>query len=515
VNKDEYIQRLYRNIPEELLQLPNWVVYKNKIPFDPKTNNAAQSNNKETWGSFAQAISCFRLGEYEGLGFCFESPYIGVDLDKTLSFEIPNKLKSYTEKSPSGNGIHIICKGVVPRSLKKPGLEIYNEKRFFTVTGDKFPQFPKAIFDRTEELKEYFVNDTKVKDPNWINNTLNTLHEGNLHNGFVSIIGKLHHAGLTKTDIEGILLPHVERVGGDKDAFYERLNSITKYERKENYGQARRLETSDELEVKPIEVFTPTNHTIQFIKSLECAGDAQVELSTGFPTLDRYTGGLKRSGIWVMGARTGIGKTGLSSTIAEHLLSNNKRVLIFSTESTWETVFARFASMGTGIKLHTITDHKEELTEKDKRYLAKYADIFKSRPLYIVEESQPDLRIVTEEISRICPDVFIFDYIQHIEESTDQRHREIGRFIKGLEDVSKKTNSAGLITSQLNRAADLEKPRLSHLSDSSTIENTAHAVILLSQLRSGLTLADLAKNRGPKGEISLSFNETICKFQEV
>lgn len=52
---------------------------------------------------------------------------------------------SYTERSVSGNGLHIIVKGLLPKgfankiSMEHVGfkcLEIYSSKRYFTMTGD-------------------------------------------------------------------------------------------------------------------------------------------------------------------------------------------------------------------------------------------------------------------------------------------------------------------------------------------------------------------------------------------
>ncbi|MDC9612001.1 hypothetical protein, partial [Pseudoalteromonas sp. GABNS16H] len=50
-----------------------------------------------------------------------------------------DELQSFTEKSPSGNGLHIICKGELPGAGhcdNKTGREMYQEGRFFTITAD-------------------------------------------------------------------------------------------------------------------------------------------------------------------------------------------------------------------------------------------------------------------------------------------------------------------------------------------------------------------------------------------
>ena len=58
--------------------------------------------------------------------------------------------KTYAERSVSGNGIHIFCKGRLPKNALKRndklGLEMYDTKRFVCITGD--------IIDHRKEILE-------------------------------------------------------------------------------------------------------------------------------------------------------------------------------------------------------------------------------------------------------------------------------------------------------------------------------------------------------------------------
>lgn len=163
---------LYQNIPEEIRSLPQWVGFfreaaKNgkttKKPVDPKTLYGASSTNPETWGTFEQALSCIgkhcRVGQsegtVEGIGFVFSPPYCGIDLDNVIdpetgevnpqAVDIIQNMNSYTERSPSGKGFHIIYKGDLHTEWKckqadvfgnGTDLEMYQQGRYFTVTGD-------------------------------------------------------------------------------------------------------------------------------------------------------------------------------------------------------------------------------------------------------------------------------------------------------------------------------------------------------------------------------------------
>lgn len=168
---------MYEFIPSELKKLNNWVCWRavqdekshsgiSKIPVNPKTGGMAQSNNPDTWSDFDTAVRV--SADLAGIGFMFDgSGYFGVDLDDVKSAvedfrngitdniigEFVYGLRSYTELSFSGNGVHIICKGKLPpgnRRSKK--VEMYEKGRFFVMTGNYCSEFID-IRDCTENIK--------------------------------------------------------------------------------------------------------------------------------------------------------------------------------------------------------------------------------------------------------------------------------------------------------------------------------------------------------------------------
>ena len=110
---------------DELRALPQWVAFRlipsqkrpgktDKIPVNPHNGKNASVTNPETWGTYDQAIDRACSDELGGVGFVFTSsdPYIGIDLDGCIeggelepwALAIIERLASYTETSPSGNG---------------------------------------------------------------------------------------------------------------------------------------------------------------------------------------------------------------------------------------------------------------------------------------------------------------------------------------------------------------------------------------------------------------------------
>lgn len=176
----------YENIPQELKALKRWVCWKlekradknTKIPYDAKTGKPAKSNDESTWSDFDICVA--NLYKYSGVGFMLGNGYFGVDIDhcrekdqKAIINDICHTLKSYTEISQSGEGLHIICRGMLPQGPRRKGnIEMYDNTRYFALTGN-IAQITtdegeivtyRNIEDRTIEIKplwEKYINQEK------------------------------------------------------------------------------------------------------------------------------------------------------------------------------------------------------------------------------------------------------------------------------------------------------------------------------------------------------------------
>lgn len=167
----------FNRIPDELKETPQWICWRSetrgekatKVPYQVN-GHLAQSNNPETWSDFTEAVNAFHRDGYDGIGFMFsqEDPFVGIDIDKCFiggqltetAKEIVDLMQSYTEISPSGNGLHIIVEGELPiengtgKKNPKLGLEVYRHGRYFTFTGKTDGKYP--VEERTNELGVLF-----------------------------------------------------------------------------------------------------------------------------------------------------------------------------------------------------------------------------------------------------------------------------------------------------------------------------------------------------------------------
>lgn len=151
---------MYEKIPQELKEVKSWVCWgENKLPKNPHTGGNAQSNNPETWSDFKTACEAVKKYGFNGVGFMLAPPYFGVDMDDCLENqelvdEFVESLQSYTEYSTSGTGIHIICKGVLPEGARRKNkIEMYENRRYFIMTGNVYNEKYVDIVDCTEKIK--------------------------------------------------------------------------------------------------------------------------------------------------------------------------------------------------------------------------------------------------------------------------------------------------------------------------------------------------------------------------
>lgn len=143
------------NIPAWLRENGHFVLRRGKVPYT-RYGIKADPTNPADGCTAAEALAAWQEnpGRYDGLGVMIIPPLVGIDLDHVISTEgelapvaqeILGMVDTYTEKSPSGTGLHLL--GLAPdmtvdsrRYLMKnsAGLEVYFEKRYFTFTGESF-----------------------------------------------------------------------------------------------------------------------------------------------------------------------------------------------------------------------------------------------------------------------------------------------------------------------------------------------------------------------------------------
>lgn len=122
------------------------------------------------WFTFAEALAAYERDKpaVAGIGYLLNPPHgiVAIDLDKCVhdgvldawAVEVVGLLNSYTEISPSGRGLRIMCAGAVAVDWTnhERGIEVYggNKARFVTITGQHLPGTPADVRETGVEVFE-------------------------------------------------------------------------------------------------------------------------------------------------------------------------------------------------------------------------------------------------------------------------------------------------------------------------------------------------------------------------
>lgn len=175
---------IYRNVPEEMRQYPNWCVYRtrwndDKGKYDKQIFSPVLGLNKdgklqwasidkpETWATFDVAMKFAEDNDCAGIVFALDGKtgISCIDLDKAIvkdgklndkktdraegelseiAARLSDELRdTYIETSASGNGLHIfvkddlLAKGIYKNRAETPDgeIEVYDDRRFMSMTG--------------------------------------------------------------------------------------------------------------------------------------------------------------------------------------------------------------------------------------------------------------------------------------------------------------------------------------------------------------------------------------------
>ena len=145
----------FAGVPEILKSQRRWLLWRyeerarraTKVPYQV-SGAPASSTGTSTWTSFDEAVAAVQNTDRGGIGIALGDGLVGVDFDHVRDPEtgriepwverLMGRLQSYSEVSPSGTGIHVICRGELPQGSRKftdLRVEMYDSGRYFTVTG--------------------------------------------------------------------------------------------------------------------------------------------------------------------------------------------------------------------------------------------------------------------------------------------------------------------------------------------------------------------------------------------
>jgi len=213
---------------------------------------------------------------------------------------------------------------------------------------------------------------------------------------------------------------------------------------------------------------------------------------TGFADYDARFGGLPKSGVTLLAARPGMGKSTFLLNVAMHAARAGATVLFVSLEMTSEQLFQR-AILATSSDAPADMLRRTRFEPRELEAIAEATGQLADLPLhfaYMPGVTIAGMVATAQAFALRRPlDMVIVDYVQLVRgdpsrrEST--RQQEVGEVMRGLKRMAGMLGDVPVLAAaQMNRALELRaasdrKPQLSDLRESGDLENDADVVAFL------------------------------------
>lgn len=261
---------------------------------------------------------------------------------------------------------------------------------------------------------------------------------------------------------------------------------------------------------------------------------------TNFAGLDNLLGGFQKSDLIVLAARPSVGKTAFAINLALKVAKQGAPIGIFSMEMSIDQVVDRLIAASSGVSLWKLRtgklSHKDE--NDDFLRITDACDELQTLPIFIDDSPSPNILQMRAMARRLQAEhgnlgLIVVDYLQLMasRKSYDSPVQQVTEISRGLKSLAKELNIPILAISQLSRAVEQRegnKPRLSDLRDSGSIEQDADLVMFIhredkinaakAKEDNKLNIAQLviAKHRnGPTGEIEFRVDPDSLLFWEI
>ena len=245
---------------------------------------------------------------------------------------------------------------------------------------------------------------------------------------------------------------------------------------------------------------------------------------TGLRDLDRVVDGLGAGELWVLAGRSSMGKSVGAITLMLSAARQGARVAMASLEMPAREQHARCVSQICGVPYRDMSPKgRRRLDARARAAIRRGAAEYSVLPIHIADQGIYTLADIASYARRQAIAArgtssplrgLVVDYLGLMQAGPgERRHEAAGRWVAGLKQLAKELGIWVLALNQINRAAEGlidSVPRISNLSDSTMIENTADVVLLCYRRHyydptapAGETAWIIGKQRGGERNVSV------------
>ena len=216
-------------------------------------------------------------------------------------------------------------------------------------------------------------------------------------------------------------------------------------------------------------------------------------IPSGFPSLDKITGGWQNGDLIVIGSRPYVGKTAFGLNVAVNVAMNMKMpVMFYSLEMSTEYIAKRLLYSHANAE-GNIADRISNLDKSEWQQLEKRLLKLAKAPVYISDTPCLNISDFSEKapkhLSETGVKLIIIDMLQLMRgwpEDCGRRVDEVNHIIQTLKETAVALGVPIIILAQLNRLMRKDssahiKPMLKDIRETSAVEECADMVILLDR----------------------------------
>ena len=239
------------------------------------------------------------------------------------------------------------------------------------------------------------------------------------------------------------------------------------------------------LDIRPSQVQDIEDVISETLSSIQ---DKKSKLITaGYPAIDRFSGGLTRGEITIVGGRPGHGKTTVMINMLSKVIEKGYKAVFFSRELPNSELMKKIICLESEQLSYSMV-RKNVFGEQDLKIvnetIARIRNKYSSDK-FLMFDNLKDFASSSAEVKRFKPDIIFDDYIQLIscKGSQGERRLQIGKLVNDYKWLAKEHDCAVVLASQLNRFIERGgtrgkalMPQLSDLAESGAIEQVAENV---------------------------------------